>query len=105
MAMSSTNRGGKLLPKIGDEAKGSTVTEILTWQDRRELMTNVCSSCHSSSVVNGHYKQFDDVVNLYNDKFAKPIDGHDWYFNGISKDAVDKVRKGFEERYGKGSMK
>jgi hypothetical protein len=38
-------------------------------------------------------------------KYFKPIDGHDWYFNGISKDAVDKVRKGFEERYGKGALK
>lgn len=189
----------KPLPKIGDEVKGSKVTEILTWQDRRNQMKDVCSACHGSSVINGHYKQFDDVVDLYNDKFAKPIaaamkelqekgyitaapfddkiewtwweiwhhegrrarhgasmngpdytwwhgmyevaqhtyfkwipemreavlkkdgnekyaeeilnkyfkpiDGHDWYFNGISKDAIEKVRKGFEERYGKGSMK
>jgi hypothetical protein len=38
-------------------------------------------------------------------KYFKPIQGHDWYFNGIDKDAVEKVRKGFEERYGKGSLK
>jgi hydroxylamine dehydrogenase len=190
---------GKPLPKIGDEVKGAKVTEVLTWEARRKNMTNVCYACHGSNIISGHYKQFDDVVNLYNEKFAKPIaasmkeltekgyitaapfdekiewtwweiwhhegrrarhgasmngpdytwwhgmyevaqhtyfkwipemreavlkkdgnekfadeilakyfkpiDGHDWYFNGISKDAVDKVRKGFEERYGKGSLK
>ncbi|MEI7613596.1 MAG: multiheme c-type cytochrome [Betaproteobacteria bacterium] len=190
---------GKPLPKIGDELKGSKVTEILTWEERRKKMTNVCFSCHGSNVINGHYKQFDDVVELYNDKFAKPIaammkelqdkgyitaapfdekiewtwwelwhhegrrarhgasmngpdytwwhgiyevaqntyfkwipemrevvkkkdgnekfadellvkyfkpiPGHDWYFNGISADAVEKVRKGVEERYGKGALK
>jgi hydroxylamine dehydrogenase len=39
------------------------------------------------------------------EKYFKPIPGHDWYFNGISKDSIDKVRAAFEERYGKGSMK
>ena len=190
---------GKPLPKIGDEIKGAAVTEILTWEDRRKNMTNVCFACHSSNVINGHYKQFDDVVELYNEKFAKPIAGamkelvekgyltatpfdekiewtwweiwhhegrrarhgasmngpdytwwngiyevaqhtyfkwipemrdvvrkkdgnekfadeilnkyfkpiagHDWYFNGINKDTLENVRKGVEERYGKGALK
>jgi hypothetical protein len=39
------------------------------------------------------------------DKYFKPIDGHAWYFEGMSKDMLDKVRKGFEERYGKGALK
>ncbi len=39
---------------------------------RREAMKDVCSSCHSSPFIDGFYKQFDDLVNLYNDKFAKP---------------------------------
>jgi hydroxylamine dehydrogenase len=38
-------------------------------------------------------------------KYFKPIEGHDWYFNGVSKDAVEKVRKAYEQRYGKGEMK
>lgn len=186
---------GKPIPKVGDTVKGAQVVEILTWEERRKKMTNVCYACHSSNVINGHYQQFDDVVNLYNDKFAKPISaamkelqekgyltdtpfdeqiewtwweiwhhegrrarhgasmngpdytwwhgmyevaqhtyfkwipemreivrkkdgnekfadqiltkyfkpiaGHDWYFKGIDKDAVDKVRQGIEERYGK----
>ena len=187
------------LPKVGDMAKGHKVVEVLTWEDRRKKMQNVCTACHTSNVINGHYKQFDDVVELYNDKFAKPIagamkelqekgyitatpfdekiewtwweiwhhegrrarhgasmmgpdytwwhgiydvaqntyfkwipemreavmkkdgnekfaeeilakyfkpnPGHDWYFKGISADTIERVRKGFEERYGKGAMK
>ena len=190
---------GSALPKVGDAVKGSTVTEVLTWEQRRNKMKTVCATCHTSNTVNGHYKQFDDVVDLYNDKYAKPIAaimkelenkgylthqpmdakikwtwfeiwhhegrrarhgasmngpdytwwhgiyevsqhtyfkwipelkevvkakdgndafatalldkyfkpiaGHDWFFNGMGKDQIEKVRKGYEERYGKGSMK
>jgi hydroxylamine dehydrogenase len=190
--------GDKPQLKVGDAVKGSTVKSILTWQQRRDNMKDVCSACHTDSQINGHYKQFDDVVNLYNDKFAKPIaasmkdlvakgyltpapmdeeiewtwfeiwhhegrrarhgaammgpdytwwhgiyevaqhtyfkwipemrevvrkkdgnekfadelldkyfkpiEGHDWYFSGLSKEAIEKVRKGYEERYGKGAQ-
>jgi hydroxylamine dehydrogenase len=190
---------GKEIPKVGDEAKGSKVVEVLTWKDRRANMEKVCFGCHATSVVEGHYSQFDGVVDLYNDKFAKPIaaamndlkekgyitgapfdekiewtwweiwhhegrrarhgasmsgpdytwwhgiydvakntyfewipelkevvhkkdgneeyatvvlekyfkpiEGHDWYFNGMNKEAIEKVRAGFEARYGKGALK
>ncbi|MGA9991302.1 MAG: multiheme c-type cytochrome [Thiobacillaceae bacterium] len=189
----------KPLPKIGDDIKGAKVAEILTWEQRRDKMKQVCAACHAPDMIDGHYKQFDDVVDLYNDKFAipiaammkelqdkgyltaapldeeiewtwfelwhhegrrarhgasmngpdytwwhgmyevakhtygnwipemrevvrkkdgnekfadallekyfKPIEGHDWFFNGISKESIDKVRKGYESRYGKGSLK
>lgn len=39
------------------------------------------------------------------DKHFKPIEGHRWYFEGMSKEAIEQVRKGFEERYGKGALK
>jgi len=190
---------GKEIPKVGDAAKDSSVVEVLTWKDRRANMEKVCFGCHSTSVIEGHYKQFDDVVDLYNEKFAtpiaavmgelkekgyttaapfdeqiewtwweiwhhegrrarhgasmsgpdytwwngiydvakhtyfdwipelkevviakdgndeyatvlldkyfKPIEGHSWYFEGMNKEAIDKVRAGFEARYGKGSLK
>ncbi len=175
------------------------MVEVVTWKERRKKMQDVCAACHSDGVIQGHYKQFDDVVDLYNEKFArpiaavmgelkkagyitkapfddkiewtwweiwhhegrrarhgasmsgpdytwwhgiydvakhtymkwipelkevamkkdgnekfadamlekyfKPIDGHAWYFDGMSKEQIDKVRKGFEERYGKGALK
>lgn len=190
---------GKEIPKVGDEAKGSKVVEVLTWKDRRAKMESICFGCHATSVIEGHYKQFDDVVDLYNEKFAKPIaaimgelkdkgyitpapfdeniewtwweiwhhegrrgrhgaammgpdytwwhgiyevakhtyfewipelkevvhkkdknekaanallekyfkpiEGHDWYFSGMNKEALEKVRAGFEARYGKGALK
>lgn len=190
---------GKDIPRVGDEAKGSKVVEVMTWKDRRAQMEKVCFGCHATSVVEGHYDQFDNVVDLYNEKFAKPIaavmdelkskgyttpepfdekiewtwyeiwhhegrrarhgasmmgpdytwwhgiyevaqhtyfkwipelkevvrqkdgneefavallekyfkpiPGHAWYFEGMSKDAIEKVRASFEERYGKGALK
>ncbi len=39
---------------------------------RRADMQKVCANCHGPSWVEGHYKQFDAAVNLYNEKFAVP---------------------------------
>ena len=185
---------GKPLPKLGTKIKGSTVSKVLTWKERRLKMQNVCTACHTDSVILGHYNQFDKVVDLYNEKFAKPIAaimgelkksgtisqspfdekiewiwweiwhhegrrarhgasmsgpdytwwhglyevakhtyfdfipelkkvagekdakkllekhfrpiaGHNWYFEGLSSEQVDRVRQGFETRYGKGALK
>ena len=68
---------GAALPKVGDEVKGRDgvtrkVQEILTWQQRREKMQDVCTGCHASGQVTGFYQQFDNLVGLYNDKFGKP---------------------------------
>jgi hydroxylamine dehydrogenase len=42
------------------------------WEAKRTAMKDVCSTCHGGAFVDGHYKQFDATVALYNDKFAKP---------------------------------
>ncbi|MFZ5979553.1 MAG: multiheme c-type cytochrome [Candidatus Zixiibacteriota bacterium] len=42
------------------------------WRVKRENMKKVCVACHGSTFVEGHYYQFDAVVELYNEKFAKP---------------------------------
>lgn len=39
------------------------------------------------------------------EKHFKPVEGHDWYFNGLNAAQIEAVRKGYEERYGKGAMK
>jgi hypothetical protein len=39
---------------------------------RRARMKEVCSTCHGTTFVDGHFYQFDAVVRLYNDKFARP---------------------------------
>jgi len=39
---------------------------------KRNAMKDVCGNCHTTSFIEGHYKQFDNLVDLYNEKFAKP---------------------------------
>ncbi len=39
---------------------------------RRDSMKDVCGSCHAGPFVDSFYTQFDNFVNFYNDKFAKP---------------------------------
>jgi hydroxylamine dehydrogenase len=42
------------------------------WEVKRSNMQDVCLACHGQGFVDGHYAQLDGLVNLYNDKFAKP---------------------------------
>jgi len=42
------------------------------WETKRANMKDVCTACHGASFVDGHYYQFDALVHLYNEKFAKP---------------------------------
>lgn len=39
---------------------------------KRNRMKNVCLHCHTPAYVDAFYKQYDDFVVLYNEKFAKP---------------------------------
>ena len=43
-----------------------------SWQNKRDRMKQVCLHCHTSNYVNSFYKQYDDFVINYNEKFAKP---------------------------------
>jgi len=46
--------------------------KLTEWKTRRERMQDVCRQCHSDFMVNSFYNQFDDLVDLYNNKFAIP---------------------------------
>lgn len=49
------------------------VSKKLThWKERRDKMKDVCRQCHGDLMVEGHYNQFDSLVELYNNKFAIP---------------------------------
>jgi hypothetical protein len=39
---------------------------------KRDRMKQVCSHCHTPDYVDAFYGQYDDLVILYNEKFAKP---------------------------------
>lgn len=43
-----------------------------TWRQKRERMREVCSNCHAPRHIDGFYAQYDALVVLYNEKFAKP---------------------------------
>jgi hydroxylamine dehydrogenase len=45
------------------------------WQQKRQAMQDVCSSCHATGWVENFYQQYDLTVDLYNEKFAKPAKG------------------------------
>ena len=54
-----------------DPAKRKALV-VDTWQQKRERMKAACTSCHAPSYVDAFYKQYDDFVLLYNEKFARP---------------------------------
>jgi hypothetical protein len=61
---------------------------------RRADMQDVCNNCHARPFVEGFYQQFDGLVNLYNDKFAKPA-------TAIRNDLMDRgklSRADFDEK-------
>jgi hypothetical protein len=43
-----------------------------TAEQKRNRMQQVCSTCHTPDYINSFYSQYDDLVILYNEKFAKP---------------------------------
>lgn len=47
-------------------------TKLENAEQKRENMKDVCRTCHGSAFVDGHYYQYDALVVLYNNKFAKP---------------------------------
>ncbi len=85
-----TDIPGEVPPLVGAKAKYKTyvksdkpgklkkivavkqIASVLNWKERRANMQEACKSCHGVSKIENFYQQFDDVVNLYNDKFAKP---------------------------------
>jgi hypothetical protein len=57
--------------KETDPATRSELTTD-TWQAKRLRMKAVCMHCHTGEYVDAFYKQYDDFVINYNEKFAKP---------------------------------
>jgi hydroxylamine dehydrogenase len=99
----------KALPKVGAEVITTeftvenekmagkpvkrTVAKIVTWTERRDAMKGVCHNCHGTEYVDNFYQQFDSLVALYNDKFAKPAQK---IMNELTADGVLNPRAPFE---------
>jgi hypothetical protein len=54
-----------------DPAKRKALV-VDTWQQKRERMKAACTSCHAPGYVDAFYRQYDDLVTLYAEKFAIP---------------------------------
>ncbi len=83
-----TDITGDIAPQVGQERKydkfvmegdkltrtrvEGEVVEVRSWEMRRDEMKTVCRQCHGVQVVDNFYKQFDDLVVTYNNKFARP---------------------------------
>jgi len=58
-------------PEVAD-AKMNLPGKDVAWQVRRDNMKNVCLNCHGRSWVDNFYVQYDALIHLYNEKFARP---------------------------------
>ena len=72
MRISWNNRPAvSIRPEIADEKLGLPGKDV-KWQQRRANMKDVCSNCHSINYIDNFYVQYDSLIELYNEKFAKP---------------------------------
>ena len=101
----------RALPKVGESvettekvregdalvAKKVTrkVASILTWDARRSQMQAVCTNCHGKSFVENFYEQYDSLVTLYNEKFAKPAKA---MMDELTADGILNPKAPFEHR-------
>jgi hydroxylamine dehydrogenase len=58
-------------PEVMD-AKMGLESANLKWEARRANMKDVCNACHSEDHTEDFYVQYDALIELYNEKFAKP---------------------------------
>ena len=65
-----TDVNGKVVTEADPAKRRALVAS--TWQEKRSNMHEVCSHCHTPDYIAGFYKQYDDLVILYNEKFGKP---------------------------------
>ena len=58
-------------PEVMD-AKMGLESANLKWDKRRSNMKDVCNACHSEDHTDKFYVQYDALIELYNEKYAKP---------------------------------
>lgn len=58
-------------PEVSDAKMGLPGKDI-PWQVRRDNMKDVCLHCHDQQWVDNFYIQYDALIELYNEKYAKP---------------------------------
>ncbi len=65
-----TDKDGAIVRELDPQKRRELVTDSAA--DKRGRMREVCSHCHTDDHTSGFYRQYDDLVTLYNEKFAAP---------------------------------
>ena len=65
-----TDAGHKVVTESDPAKRAALVADSA--EAKRGRMKQVCTNCHSPGYVDSFYKQYDDLVVLFNEKFAKP---------------------------------
>ncbi|MBN1344688.1 MAG: hydroxylamine oxidoreductase [Phycisphaerae bacterium] len=72
MRISWNNRPAiSIRPEVSDQKMGLPGAKV-DWKTRRGNMKSVCVACHEQQWVDNFYVQYDSLVALYHEKFAKP---------------------------------
>jgi len=72
MRISWNNRPAESVrPEVSDAKMGLPGANV-NWQTRRGNMKNVCLNCHEQQWVDNFYVQYDSLIDLYHEKFARP---------------------------------
>jgi len=90
-----------LRPKVSTKPRGIVAEDgtviLKDPEGRRADMKQVCLTCHSNNWVNNFYVQFDQAINHYNNKYAKPLVT---IYNFLKKEAiVDEIPMNEEMDY------
>lgn len=72
LRISWNNRPAISIRPEKSDAKMGLAGANISWKKRRANMKDVCTNCHNSSYVDAFYKQYDALIELYHEKFAKP---------------------------------
>lgn len=64
-----TDAGHKIVTETDAAKRAAAISD--TAEAKRNRMKDVCKQCHTPDYVNAFYKQYDDFVVLFNEKFAK----------------------------------
>jgi len=89
------------LPKAGSMYKAKSgrmkkVKKILTWNDRRDKMKDVCRRCHGKGFIKVAGKE---VARELLEKYVYTIPGHKWHRDGMSKEQLQLIQKFYKDRY------
>jgi len=67
-----TDVNGKTVTEADPDKRRALIGKGNSAAEKRDRMKEVCANCHTGDYVTSFYKQYDDLIVLFNEKFAKP---------------------------------